>query len=73
MRTSGRGSPAGAIPAAGASTTARYPGSAPLHQTRQRALTTLREINAQANPLRFIVYSQMAGRGLAPVRLNPAK
>ena len=46
---------------------ARHPDSAPLHQARERALTTLRELYAQTNPFRFIVYSEMAGRGLAPV------
>ena len=48
---------------------ARYPQSAALRQTRERALTTLRDIYAQTNPFRFIVYSEMAGRGLAPVAL----
>jgi glyoxylase-like metal-dependent hydrolase (beta-lactamase superfamily II) len=46
---------------------ARYPGSADLRQTRDRTLTTLRDIYSQTNPFRFIVYSEMAGRGLAPV------
>ena len=46
---------------------ARHPTSAPLHQARERALTTLRELYAQINPFRFIVYSEMQGRGLAPV------
>jgi glyoxylase-like metal-dependent hydrolase (beta-lactamase superfamily II) len=46
---------------------ARHPASAALRQTRERALTTLRELNAQTNPFRFIVYSEWAGRGLAPV------
>jgi glyoxylase-like metal-dependent hydrolase (beta-lactamase superfamily II) len=48
---------------------ARHPASAALSQTRQRALTTLREIYSQTNPFRFIVYSEMAGRGLDPVAL----
>ena len=48
---------------------ARHPASAALRQTRERALTTLRDIYAQTNPFRFIVYSEMAGRGLAPVAL----
>jgi glyoxylase-like metal-dependent hydrolase (beta-lactamase superfamily II) len=46
---------------------ARYPASVDLQQTRTRALTTLRDINAQTNPFRFIVYSEQAGLGLAPV------
>jgi hypothetical protein len=46
---------------------ARYPQSAPLRECRQRVLTTLREIYSQTNPFRFIVYSEWAGRGLAPV------
>ena len=50
----------------------RYPASAALRQTRERALTTLREIYAQTNPFRFIVYSEMAGRSLAPVTLPDA-
>jgi glyoxylase-like metal-dependent hydrolase (beta-lactamase superfamily II) len=45
----------------------RYPASAALQKTRERALTTLREIHSQANPFRFIVYSEWAQRGLAPV------
>jgi glyoxylase-like metal-dependent hydrolase (beta-lactamase superfamily II) len=51
---------------------ARHPASAPLRQARERALTTLREINAQGNPFRFIVYSELAGRGLAPVVMPAA-
>jgi len=46
---------------------ARHPTSAGLQQARQRALTTLRDIYSQTNPFRFIVYSELAGRGLAPV------
>jgi glyoxylase-like metal-dependent hydrolase (beta-lactamase superfamily II) len=46
---------------------ARYPASTELQQTRARALTTLRDINSQTNPFRFIVYSEQAGAGLAPV------
>lgn len=45
----------------------RHPTSARLRQLRERALTTLREIYSQTNPFRFIVYSEMAGRGLAPL------
>jgi glyoxylase-like metal-dependent hydrolase (beta-lactamase superfamily II) len=50
----------------------RYPTSAALRQIRERALTTLREIYSQTNPFRFIVYSEMAGRGLAPVAMPAA-
>ena len=46
---------------------ARYPTSAALKQSRERALRALREVNAAANPFRFIVYSERAGRGLAPI------
>jgi len=46
---------------------ARYPSSAPLRASRERALATLREIYSQTNPFRFIVYSEWAGQGLAPV------
>jgi hypothetical protein len=49
---------------------ARHPASAALQQTRERALTTLRDIYSQTNPFRFIVYSELAGRGLAPVVLS---
>ena len=45
----------------------RHPSSAVLRDSRQRALRTLREIHSQTNPFRFIVYSEWAGRGLAPV------
>jgi glyoxylase-like metal-dependent hydrolase (beta-lactamase superfamily II) len=51
----------------------RYPASAGLHETRERALRTLREIHSQTNPFRFIVYSEMAGRGLDPVTPRDAK
>ncbi len=50
---------------------ARYPASAALRETRDRTLTTLREIYSQTNPFRFIVYSELAGRGLDPV-VHPA-
>jgi len=46
---------------------ARYPASAGLKQSRERALRALREVNAASNPFRFIVYSERAGRGLAPI------
>lgn len=45
----------------------RHPSSATLRESRQRALRTLREIHSQTNPFRFIVYSEWAERGLAPV------
>lgn len=45
----------------------RHPSSAALRESRERALRTLREIHSQTNPFRFIVYSEWAGRGLAPV------
>jgi len=45
---------------------ARYPSSASLHSSRAQALTRLRELNAAANPFRFIVYSEFAGQGLGP-------
>jgi hypothetical protein len=48
---------------------ARHPASAALQETRQRTLTTLRDIYSQTNPFRFIVYSELASRGLAPVAL----
>jgi hypothetical protein len=45
----------------------RYPNSAALMSSRARALTTLRQINSQMNPFRFIVYSEWSGKALAPV------
>jgi glyoxylase-like metal-dependent hydrolase (beta-lactamase superfamily II) len=45
----------------------RHPSSEPLRAARARALTTLRGIYAQANPFRFIIYSEWAGRALAPL------
>ena len=45
----------------------RHPASVPLARERAHALSTLREIYAQTNPFRFIVYSDFAGRGLDPV------
>jgi len=45
----------------------RYPNSAALLSSRARALTTLRQINSQMNPFRFIVYSEWSGQALAPV------
>ncbi|HEX4461218.1 MAG TPA: MBL fold metallo-hydrolase, partial [Polyangia bacterium] len=50
----------------------RHPTSAQLHASRERALKTLREVYAQTNPFRFIVYSEMAGHGLAPVQVPEA-
>jgi len=51
---------------------ARYPASQALQEARQRALGNLRQLHAQTNPFRFIVYSEFAGRGLEPVRLRAA-
>ena len=51
---------------------ARHPASTALREARSRALTTLRDIYSQTNPFRFIVYSELAGRGLAPVALPGA-
>jgi glyoxylase-like metal-dependent hydrolase (beta-lactamase superfamily II) len=48
---------------------ARYPASRPLQKARAQALSSLRQTYAQTNPFRFIVYSELAGRGLEPVRL----
>jgi glyoxylase-like metal-dependent hydrolase (beta-lactamase superfamily II) len=45
----------------------RYPTSAALLSSRTRSLTTLRHINSAMNPFRFIVYSEWAGKSLAPV------
>ena len=45
----------------------RHPDSPPLQAARQRALTTLRGMTSQTNPFRFIIYSEWAGRSLAPV------
>jgi hypothetical protein len=52
----------------------RYPASTRLQQSRSRALKTLRELYAQTNPFRFIVYSEWAGRELNPLiaRANDA-
>jgi glyoxylase-like metal-dependent hydrolase (beta-lactamase superfamily II) len=46
---------------------ARYPNSVALLRSRTRALSTLRQINSQMNPFRFIVYSEWSGKALAPV------
>ncbi len=45
----------------------RHPESVALRASRQRTLTTLREMWSQINPFRFIVYSEMSGHALAPV------
>jgi glyoxylase-like metal-dependent hydrolase (beta-lactamase superfamily II) len=50
---------------------ARYPGSAALEASRQQALTMLRGRYSQMNPFRFIIYSEMAGKGLPPVPVQP--
>jgi hypothetical protein len=51
----------------------RHPSSAALRNQRDRALRTLREIHSPSNPFRFIVYSEWAGRGLAPVTGHDAR
>lgn len=52
---------------------ARYPDSAPLRRARQRVLVSLRQMFAQTDPFRFIIYSEFAARELAPVLLpSPA-
>ncbi len=48
---------------------ARYPQSQALQKARSQALTSLRQMHSQTNPFRFIVYSELAGRGLDPVLL----
>lgn len=48
---------------------ARYPASGALQKARAQTLTTLQQMHAQTNPFRFIVYSEFAGRGLAPVQI----
>lgn len=48
---------------------ARYPASKSLEKARVQALTSLRQMHAQTNPFRFIIYSELAGRGLEPVQL----
>ncbi len=50
---------------------ARYPESAALKTSRERALTMLRGRYSQMNPFRFIIYSEMAGRSLPPVMTGP--
>ena len=51
----------------------RHPSSAALRDQRDHALRTLREIHSPSNPFRFIVYSEWAGRGLAPVTGQDAR
>lgn len=51
---------------------ARYPASEPLKSARERVLISLRQMYATTNPFRFIVYSELAGHGLAPVSLPDA-
>jgi hypothetical protein len=45
----------------------RHPKSEALAQSKARALATLRLVNAQMNPFRFIVYSELAQRSLPAV------
>ena len=46
----------------------RYPASAALAQLRQDALRGLAELHQQLDPFRFIVYAELAGLELGPVR-----
>jgi glyoxylase-like metal-dependent hydrolase (beta-lactamase superfamily II) len=48
---------------------ARFPSSRPLKEARQRALTSLRQMTAQTDPFRFIIYSELAGQDLPPVQM----
>jgi hypothetical protein len=50
----------------------RHPASAPLQRARAKALVSLREIYAQVNPFRFIIYSEWAGANLPPVEPHSA-
>jgi hypothetical protein len=50
----------------------RHPASPPLQRARAKALVTLREIYAQVNPFRFIIYSEWAGASLPPVETHGA-
>ena len=45
----------------------RYPSSSALQQSRNKALTALRDIYSQTNPFRFIIYSEWAGGDMDPV------
>jgi hypothetical protein len=45
-----------------------HPKNEALAASRARALTTLRLQSAQMNPFRFIVYSELAGQSVAPLR-----
>lgn len=47
---------------------ARYPASAALARLRQDALRGLAELHQQLDPFRFIVYAELAGLELGPVR-----
>ncbi len=46
---------------------AEHPDSADLRAARERALSAMRERSAAGNPFRFIMYSEWAGKSLAPV------
>jgi glyoxylase-like metal-dependent hydrolase (beta-lactamase superfamily II) len=46
----------------------RYPGSADLARLRQTALRRLAELNQQLDPFRFLVYAELAGLEIGPVR-----
>ncbi len=47
----------------------RFPTSEPLKAAHERVLVSLRQMYATTNPFRFIVYSEFARQGLAPVSL----
>ena len=51
---------------------ASHPGSEPLRRVRDRVLDDLRTRYAVTNPFRFIMYSQLEGRGLPPVEVPDA-
>jgi hypothetical protein len=46
----------------------RYPASAALARLRQDALRGLAELHQQLDPFRFIVYAELAGLEIGPVR-----
>jgi hypothetical protein len=51
---------------------ATFPGSAELQALRARAIDPLRAGNAQLNPFKFIVYSELRGAELPPL-LDPPR
>ena len=46
----------------------RYPASVALARLRQDALRGLAELHQQLDPSRFIVYAELAGLEIGPVR-----